>query len=126
MAKKRKDDPGQPDLPLQPAANGNGRAAKTKPARNGNGETHVLAESVATPVPHLFKPGKIDLPLHRRMDRNFLDYASYVIRDRAIPNLADGASSSRWPMSSVTRCNFIPTATLRLRNHWWCWPTSVT
>jgi topoisomerase-4 subunit A len=90
MAKKRKDNPGQPDLPLQPAANGNGRAAKTKPARNGNGETHVLAENVATTVPHLFKPGKIDLPLHRRMDRNFLDYASYVIRDRAIPNLADG------------------------------------
>ena len=24
------------------------------------------------------------------MDRNFLSYASYVIRDRAIPNLADG------------------------------------
>ncbi|MCC6235609.1 MAG: DNA topoisomerase IV subunit A [Verrucomicrobiales bacterium] len=29
-------------------------------------------------------------PLHRRMDRSFLEYASYVIRDRAIPNLADG------------------------------------
>jgi topoisomerase-4 subunit A len=39
---------------------------------------------------HIFKPGKIDLPLHRRVDRSFLDYASYVIRDRAIPNLADG------------------------------------
>jgi topoisomerase-4 subunit A len=35
-------------------------------------------------------PGKIELPLHRRVDRSFLDYASYVIRDRAIPNLADG------------------------------------
>lgn len=34
--------------------------------------------------------GKITLPLHRRMDSNFLQYASYVIRDRAIPNLADG------------------------------------
>lgn len=29
-------------------------------------------------------------PLHRRLDRSFLEYASYVIRDRAIPNLADG------------------------------------
>jgi topoisomerase-4 subunit A len=29
-------------------------------------------------------------PLGRRMDRSFLEYASYVIRDRAIPNLADG------------------------------------
>ncbi len=28
--------------------------------------------------------------LHSRMDRSFLEYASYVIRDRAIPNLADG------------------------------------
>jgi topoisomerase-4 subunit A len=28
--------------------------------------------------------------LHRRMDQSFLEYASYVIRDRAIPNLADG------------------------------------
>lgn len=31
-----------------------------------------------------------ELPLHRRMDHSFLQYASYVIRDRAIPNLADG------------------------------------
>ena len=37
-----------------------------------------------------FVPGKIELPLHRRVNRSFLDYASYVIRDRAIPNLADG------------------------------------
>lgn len=29
-------------------------------------------------------------PLQRRMDHSFLQYASYVIRDRAIPNLADG------------------------------------
>ncbi len=28
--------------------------------------------------------------LKSRMDRSFLEYASYVIRDRAIPNLADG------------------------------------
>src|SRR5262245_50944514 len=36
------------------------------------------------------KPHKIDLPLHRRVDTNFLEYASYVIRDRAIPSLTDG------------------------------------
>ena len=28
--------------------------------------------------------------LHQRMDHSFLEYASYVIRDRAIPNCADG------------------------------------
>ena len=33
---------------------------------------------------------KIELALHRRVDSNFLQYASYVIRNRAIPNLADG------------------------------------
>ena len=35
-------------------------------------------------------PKKSEGGLHRRVDRGFLDYASYVIRDRAIPNLADG------------------------------------
>ena len=88
MAKK-KNNPNQPDLPIGPAANGHREESKTK-RPNGNGETHVLAENVPVPPAHVFKPGKIDLPLHRRVDRSFLDYASYVIRDRAIPNLADG------------------------------------
>ena len=35
-------------------------------------------------------PVKVNGPLHRRMDTSFLQYASYVIRDRAIANLADG------------------------------------
>src|SRR5213083_2859992 len=91
MSSKRKNNPDQPELPIQPAANGNGEKSKPKRARNGNGTTHVLAENVAPAAPtHVFKPGKIDLALHRRVDRSFLDYASYVIRDRAIPNLADG------------------------------------
>ena len=37
-----------------------------------------------------FDPKKLGVGLHTRVDRGFLDYASYVIRDRAIPNLADG------------------------------------
>src|SRR5882672_86241 len=91
MAKKRHTNPAQPELPITEPAAGSGNPAKPKPAKNANGETHVLAENVATAPPtHPFKPGKIDLPLHRRVDRGFLDYASYVIRDRAIPNLADG------------------------------------
>src|SRR2546426_4521762 len=88
MAGKRKSARKQSEVPVQNGAKGNG--GSTKMPRNGNGETHVLAENVAAPAPHLFKPGKIDLPFHRRVDRSFLDYASYVIRDRAIPNLADG------------------------------------
>ena len=105
MSSKRKSNPEQPELPIQelpdntpgvvnaaPAPKGgNGEGPKTKPTKGGNGATHVLAESVAVPAPaRPFVPGKIELALHRRVNRSFLDYASYVIRDRAIPNLADG------------------------------------
>jgi topoisomerase-4 subunit A len=111
MASKRKNNPDQPELPIE-GAPGNGGKSKAAPAQktdaatskspqsddgakpasgNGNGHAHVLAENVVPTAPiHPFKPGKIELPLHRRVDRGFLDYASYVIRDRAIPNLADG------------------------------------
>jgi topoisomerase-4 subunit A len=95
MATKRsKKSENQPELPIADvtAANGNGNSkeANALTPKNGNGETHVLAEDMPAVPVHVFKPGKIDLPLHRRVDRGFLDYASYVIRDRAIPNLADG------------------------------------
>src|SRR5437867_1729418 len=91
MSSKRKTNPNQPDLPIEGLPKGNGQASKGRAAKNGNGQTHVLAENVGPPAPHhSFKPGKIELPLHRRVNRSFLDYASYVIRDRAIPNLADG------------------------------------
>src|SRR6267142_2372302 len=111
MASKRKNNPNQPKLPIEGApANGgkpkpeqkaqakapestNAETAKPKKpsSANGNGHAHVLAENVVPAVPvRPFKPGKIELLLHRRVDRGFLDYASYVIRDRAIPNLADG------------------------------------
>src|SRR5256886_2399585 len=55
-------------------------------AKNGNG----APASDVPPVRGDGKPMKIELPLHRRVDTSFLEYASYVIRDRAIPNLADG------------------------------------
>jgi topoisomerase-4 subunit A len=105
MAPKRKNNPNQPELPMpQPpdltpgvvnaapaTPNGSGKSPKDKSGKNGNGESHVLAENVAPSQPvRPFNPGKVELPLHRRVDRSFLDYASYVIRDRAIPNLADG------------------------------------
>src|ERR1035437_2924968 len=105
MSPKRKSNINQPERPIEelpdnppggvnaaPAPkDGNGESPEPKPAKGGNGATHVLAENVAVPAPtRQFVPGKIELPLHRRVDRSFLDYASYVIRDRAIPNLADG------------------------------------
>ncbi|HLH52039.1 MAG TPA: DNA topoisomerase IV subunit A [Verrucomicrobiae bacterium] len=105
MSPKRKKGQDQPELPIPetpdntpgevhaaPAPVGNGKPpAPPKDGGNGNGETHVMAEQVATPPPaRPFVPGKIELPIHRRVNRSFLDYASYVIRDRAIPHLADG------------------------------------
>ncbi len=100
---KHHDDPDQPELPIdgptpplpKPKAAGNGKPAANangNASGNGNGGSHVQAEQVAhvAPPTRPFVPGKIDLPLHKRVDRSFLDYASYVIRDRAIPNLADG------------------------------------
>src|ERR1051325_7954292 len=63
-----------------------------KAAKAGNGHAHVEVEQVVeTELVHRpFSPGKIEQPLHRRVARSFLDCASYVIRDRGIPNLEDG------------------------------------
>jgi topoisomerase-4 subunit A len=106
MAAKR-NTPDQPELPIPgtpkpegtaatpnqtpapAAAEGNG-AGNENANGNGSNETHVLAENVPVAPPHPFVPGNIELPLHRRVNRSFLDYASYVIRDRAIPHLSDG------------------------------------
>src|SRR5271165_5230129 len=99
MSAKRKNNPNQPELPMdsmapgttgepqpaaapsasvgeaakpKPARNGKPEAAKAKPGGNGNGAAHVLAESVAAPVAlRPFVPGKIELPLHRRVNRSF-------------------------------------------------------
>src|SRR5579864_5615051 len=52
---------------------------------------HIHVEQEAMPAAaHSVVPTKVELPFHRRVDTSFLQYASYVIRDRAIPNLADG------------------------------------
>ncbi len=81
--KKKADSEGQPELPIE------GQELAPVDA-NGNGEAHVEAEQVEEVAHKPFVPANIELALHRRVDRGFLDYASYVIRDRAIPNLADG------------------------------------
>ena len=66
-------------------------AAKEPPAAGNGGDTeHVHVESVTQTAHRPFDPKTPNLPIHQRVDRGFLDYASYVIRDRAIPNLADG------------------------------------
>jgi topoisomerase-4 subunit A len=91
MAAKRKTPSTQPAAKPGAASNAPAApAAEPESSKAKNGQMHVQAEPVDL-IPHRpFVPGKIDLPLHRRVDRSFLDYASYVIRDRAIPNLWDG------------------------------------
>ncbi len=119
---KKKKESNQPELPIEgtpPVA-----PLQTKPARGlkkaaakANGDSHVLAEKVAAPVAHRpFAPGKIELPLHRRVDTSFLEYASYVIRDRAIPNLEDGLKPVQrrilWSLHEKDDGRFIKVATI--------------
>ena len=54
-------------------------------ADEGGGANGVPPEGVA-----VHAPPPDDPPFRALMDRNFLSYASYVIRDRAIPALEDG------------------------------------
>jgi topoisomerase-4 subunit A len=77
----------------------------------------VIAETVAAPSkPRNGKPSRIELPLHRRIDTSFLQYASYVIRDRAIPNLSDGLKPVQrrilWSLHEKDDGRFIKVATI--------------
>ena len=49
-----------------------------------------MAEEVPAIEHHAFSPTKMDLKIHRRVNTSFMEYASYVIRDRAIPKIRDG------------------------------------
>ena len=127
MPAKRKPKSDQPELPLQDAGKtrdesgkgkqANGKPAKPKTATRGNGESHVRVENVESTVAHQpFAPDKIDLPFHRRVDTSFLQYASYVIRDRAIPNLVDGLKPVQrrilWSLHQKDDGRFIKVATI--------------
>ncbi len=119
-AEKKKNTPKQTDQPIDAAKTG--EAAKPAPAANGNGNgngdanggNHVLAEEVPTIAHHPFAPGKIELPLHRRVNTGFLEYASYVIRDRAIPALADGLKPVQrrilWALHRIDDGRFVKVA----------------
>ena len=87
--------------------------------KNGEPETtEIVAEQGAVAVVEHkpFEPGKIDLPFHRRVDTSFLQYASYVIRDRAIPNLSDGLKPVQrrilWSIHEKDDSRFIKVATI--------------
>lgn len=88
MSKAKKKDSNQPELPIHNLGQPVAPSARRKKPANGNGQVHVQAEQVATVAHRPFDPNQPHQPLHRRVDRGFLDDASYVIRDRVIPNLA--------------------------------------
>jgi len=96
MAAKRKTSPDQPDLPISDPTPTSGQGPASAPKPNGNGTSHVLAEEVPIVAHPPFSPGKIELSLHRRVNTGFLEYASYVIRDRAI------SCAGRWPQARPT------------------------
>src|SRR3954467_2809360 len=79
--------------------NGNGPTASDLPPPRANGQ-----------------PMKIELPLHRRVNTSFLEYASYVIRDRAIPHLADGLKPVQrrilWVLHTMDDGRFIKVASV--------------
>jgi topoisomerase IV subunit A len=84
--------------------------------RNGD---HIVAETDAAPLKGgngSSRTSTVELPLHRRMDHSFLQYASYVIRDRAIPNLADGLKPVQrrilWSLHEKDDGRFIKVATI--------------
>ncbi|MFM1769456.1 MAG: hypothetical protein RJA22_1985 [Verrucomicrobiota bacterium] len=115
-----------PELPLNsgdtaPAANGDGSG--TGPERGGRGKAaqepsaHITTESDTALAPaRVINPTKVELPIHRRVDTGFLQYASYVIRDRAIPNLSDGLKPVQrrilWSLYEKDDGRFIKVATI--------------
>ncbi|MGA2871325.1 MAG: hypothetical protein ABSF34_19450, partial [Verrucomicrobiota bacterium] len=73
MAAKQKKDSGQTELPIEgvtPVENAKPRPAGT----NGAGADHIVAETVEAIVHKPFNPKKLEVGLHTRVDRGFLDY----------------------------------------------------
>ena len=89
MSAAKKKDPDQPELPIDEAAKravAKSAGAPKPAATNGNGD-HIIVEETPAIAHRPFDPAKIEQPLHRRVNTGFLEYASYVIRDRAIAAL---------------------------------------
>jgi topoisomerase-4 subunit A len=125
MSKKRKNEANQPELPIEGAKtpeNGSPKESansERKKKGSANGHTEIVAEAVPANLAHAhrpFNPGKIELPLHRRVNTNFLEYASYVIRDRAIPHIADGLKPVQrrimWVLHTMDDGRFIKVASV--------------
>src|SRR5471030_2520054 len=103
MAKRKFPKNDQPELPLNGGAAASASEArdqrpedsttKAAPIQNPNSTIQNEAESAPPPPPPRRKGEKIQddpAPLARHYRNWFLEYASYVILDRAVPHLDDG------------------------------------
>ncbi|MBL9216480.1 MAG: DNA gyrase/topoisomerase IV subunit A [Opitutaceae bacterium] len=96
MAKRKQTNPDQPELPLDAAAESKAGAkasAPEKPAAPTAAPARPEASESAPPPPPRKKGAKVQddgAPLALNYRSWFLEYASYVILDRAVPHLDDG------------------------------------
>ena len=100
--KKKNTGSGDPELPMDAHYDFGDLPIEKDTAENPPRDEEAPATSAASEMgndrepPQEAKPegsGSTEepqSPLGKRMDTNFLEYASYVIRDRAIPSLVDG------------------------------------
>ncbi|MFC1764072.1 DNA topoisomerase IV subunit A [Planctomycetota bacterium] len=100
MRKKKDDQPllfSDDDIEAVPTQQSRRKKAQVEPLHPEESKTVTQADAVnqggggEPPVPHDHLPAyERHGPLTDMMDFNFLQYASYVICERAIPNVADG------------------------------------
>ena len=102
MPKRKTPKDDQPELPLngnsatpEPSAPtaGGGAPAGAGPvgaATPGDAETPVVVDAESAALPPVKLENSPDAPLVQHYRNWFLDYASYVILDRAVPHIDDG------------------------------------
>ena len=102
MPKRKTPKDDQPELPLNgnsatpepsaPAAGGDApaEAVPVVPATPGDAETPVVVDAESAALPPVKLENSPDAPLVQHYRNWFLDYASYVILDRAVPHIDDG------------------------------------
>lgn len=102
MPKRKTPQDDQPELPLNgnsatpepsaPAAGGDApaEAVPVVPATPGDAETPVVVDAESAALPPVKLENSPDAPLVQHYRNWFLDYASYVILDRAVPHIDDG------------------------------------
>ena len=90
MAKRKKPNQDQPELPLDTAQEAKAEAKSAPKAAPAEEAAPAPSLEVAAPRKKGVKVQDDTAPLARSYRTWFLDYASYVILDRAVPHIDDG------------------------------------